>query len=432
MNKILITIICGYFSLNTFSQSLYFPPVDGSSWDTMSYSRLGWCSDKIDKLYDLLESNNSKGFILLKDGKIVLEKYFGDHNEKKVWYWASAGKTLTAFMVGLAQEDGFLKLIDPSSKYMGKGWTSCTPEQEEKITVLNQLCMTSGLDDGLGDAYCTLDSCLKYKADAGTRWAYHNAPYTLLDSVLKNATKTQLNTYISQKLSRSTGITGLFLKQDFNNVFYSTGRTMARFGLLCLNQGNWNGTQIMKDQDYFFKMTHTSQNINLSYGYLWWLNDAESYRLPGSQFTFRGHLIPNAPYDIYAAMGKNGQFINVAPSKNMVWIRFGDAPDNSPVPFGLNDTIWRMINNLPCIASGINSNSLPEIKIFQSQKDIFHIQSPITIQKYEVFDSFGNVVQEKAIQEERFQIQLNIPAGLYFIQCNFDNDSNKVYKIVVH
>ncbi|MEZ5069123.1 MAG: hypothetical protein R2847_11860 [Bacteroidia bacterium] len=38
--------------------------------------------------------------------------------------------------------------------------------------------MTSGLDDGVPDNHCTYDSCLVYLADAGTRWAYHNAPYT--------------------------------------------------------------------------------------------------------------------------------------------------------------------------------------------------------------------------------------------------------------
>lgn len=84
---------------------------------------LGWCRDKVAPLYSFLETRNSKAFIVLKDGKIVIEKYFGKFTKDSLWYWASAGKTLTSFAVGLGQEDGYLKITDTSSKYLGKGWT---------------------------------------------------------------------------------------------------------------------------------------------------------------------------------------------------------------------------------------------------------------------------------------------------------------------
>jgi sulfur carrier protein ThiS len=58
--------------------------------DTISPATLNWCADKIDTLYDFLEQKNTKGFVVLKDGKIVLEKYFGTFNEDSLWYWASA------------------------------------------------------------------------------------------------------------------------------------------------------------------------------------------------------------------------------------------------------------------------------------------------------------------------------------------------------
>ena len=56
---------------------------------------------------------------------------------------------------------------------------------------------------------------------------------------------------------------------------------MARFGLLILNNGNWDGNQIMTDTNYFNQMLNSSQSLNESYGYLWWLNGKTSYMLPG-------------------------------------------------------------------------------------------------------------------------------------------------------
>ena len=181
-------------------------------------------------MYDLLEDSNTKVFIMLKDGKIVLEKYFGTFVQDSVWYWASAGKSLTSFLVGLAQEEGFLTISDTTASYLGDGWTACTAEEEEKITIRHQLTMTSGLDDYVPEPFCTLDTCLQYKADAGTRWAYHNGPYTLLDDVMEAATGQTLNSYFNQKVRIPTGITGIFLPSGYNNVFYSKPRSMARYG----------------------------------------------------------------------------------------------------------------------------------------------------------------------------------------------------------
>ena len=264
------------------SQNLYFPPTVGSAWDTLAPASLGYCQPKIDSLYTFLEDNSTKAFILLKDGKIVLEKYFGGHTATSPWQWASAGKTITAFMVGIAQQEGHLSITDTTAQYLGQGWTNATPQQEEKITVRHQLTMTSGLDDGVPDHYCTLDTCLNYLADAGTRWAYHNGPYTLLDQVIANATGQSLNSYTTQKLKTPTGMTGSFFSVGYNNVFFSTARSMARFGLLILNQGNWNGNQLLTDAAYFNEMVNTSQNLNNSYGYLWWLNGKSNFMILSS------------------------------------------------------------------------------------------------------------------------------------------------------
>ncbi|MFM7400037.1 MAG: serine hydrolase, partial [Bacteroidota bacterium] len=66
-------------SLN--GQSLYFPPITGNTWETSPPQSFGWCQERVDSLYKMLDDNNTRAFILLKNGKIVLEQYFNGHTQ---------------------------------------------------------------------------------------------------------------------------------------------------------------------------------------------------------------------------------------------------------------------------------------------------------------------------------------------------------------
>ena len=354
MKKLFTCVIFLGFGLILFGQSAYFPPITGNEWETTDPSDLNWCTDKIDPLYDFLEEKNTKAFIVLKDGKIVLEKYFNDHDQNKFWYWASAGKTLTCFLTGKAASEGLLDINAPTSDYLGEGWTSLDPDQEAKITVLNQLTMTSGLDDS-GDPYCTDPECLTYKTDPGDRWAYHNAPYTLLDQVVASATGVTLNQYHNQKVKTQTGMKGLFIKSGFNNVYWSDARSMARFGWLVLNDGVWDGNTVLNHPTFIENMRKPSQDLNPSYGYLWWLNGRDGYMLPGLQLLLRGWISPSAPGDMYAGMGKDGQFVNIVPGENLIVVRMGNAPDNSAVPVLFHDEMWAYLGDVMCTATSTNN-----------------------------------------------------------------------------
>jgi len=199
--KILATLVLGSWGFISpiNAQALYFPPLTGNSWETVPPESLGWCTDRLDAMFQFLDSTDTKAFLILKDGRIAVEQYFGQFTRDSFWYWASAGKTLTAFLVGQAQEDNLLDIDDPTSNYLGTGWTALPPEKEALISIRDQLAMTSGLRDGTADDFCTLPACLTYQADAGTRWAYHNAPYTLLTNVLGEATGQNLNTLFFKK-----------------------------------------------------------------------------------------------------------------------------------------------------------------------------------------------------------------------------------------
>jgi CubicO group peptidase (beta-lactamase class C family) len=413
-------------------QSSYFPPINGNEWETIDPSSLGWCQDNIDSLYSFLEGENTKAFIVLKDGRIVLEKYFGTFVQDSLWYWASAGKSLTACLVGIAQQEGHLSIMDKTSDYLGEGWTDCMPDQEEKITILNQLTMTSGLDDGVEDNHCTLDTCLVYKADAGTRWAYHNGPYTLLDGVIEIATNQSLNTYFFQKIRPVTGINGAFVQLGYNNVFFSTARSMARFGLWMLHRGNWNGTQLMTDTAYFNHMVNTSQSLNKSYGYLWWLNGKSSYMLPGLQFVLPGSLMPSAPDDMTMALGKNGQFVNVVPSQDLVLIRMGNAPDGSEVPVTLNIEIWDYMNQLECATKTSDPHDSKIPKLYPNPgRDHLNVSFPDHSYTIQLFNSHGVNVMQPVSGHETTVFPLSLPPGLYFVRVMTDSGHSFIERLIV-
>ncbi len=430
-----IFLISAIFILQPLNaQSLYFPPLTGSTWDTISPKTLGYCQTNIDRLYDFLEANNTRAFIILKNGKIVLEKYFGTHTQLTPWQWASAGKTITSFMVGMAQQEGFLSLDDTTSTYLGKGWTDCTPKQEEKITIKHQLSMNSGLDDKVLDHFCTIDTCLIYKADAGDRWAYHNGPYTLLDRVIEKATGQTLNNYTTQKLKTPIGMTGSFIPVGYNNVYFSTARSMARFGLLMLNKGKWGENQIMADSIYFKQMVSPSQSLNKSYGYLWWLNGKQSYMLPTSQTMFPGYLNPNAPADMFVAMGKDGQFLNVIPGQQMVMVRMGEAPENLPVPFVLNDNIWKYVNELQCATTAVEKpmNNESMVQIFPNpSSDIIVIKSEKSIETVEILNIQGQKLKAAVFSTKEVRMPVGeMQKGIYILQAKMIDGSRWIGKFI--
>lgn len=180
-------------------------------------------------------------------------------------------------------------------------------------------------------------------ADAGERWAYHNV-YVKLQDIIEETSQQSFTTFFNTNLRDKIGMTGTWLQTGDFSVYYSTARSMTRFGLLAFNNGTWNNIKIV-NKTFFLNSINTSQNINKAYGYLWWLNGKSTYHLPQSQFEFQGKLIPNAPNDMYAALGKNDQKIYVVPSKKLVIIRMGDSADETNFALSnFDNDLWAKIN----------------------------------------------------------------------------------------
>lgn len=351
LTLILFLLVAGLgFSLP--AQTLYFPPA-GPNWATIDpVSELDWCPDKLDALQGFLGEKGTRAFMILKDGRIAVEWYFGSFTRDSIWYWASAGKSLTATLAGIAVQEGLIDLDTPSADYLGAGWSACTSGEEEKITVRHHLTMTTGMDDGVSNSDCTDPQCLQCLAAPGSRWAYHNAPYTLMEQIVANASGQTLNGFYTTRIGSKIGATGLYLPVGFNRVFFSRARDMARFGLLILAKGIWNGNPVLSDTAYYHAMTNTSQPHNLSYGYLWWLNGKGQYMVPGLQVKINQDMIPNAPKDMFAGLGKDDQKVYVIPSQNMVVVRLGESAGGfNPALSGFDNQLWEKIGELPCTNS---------------------------------------------------------------------------------
>ena len=324
------------------TESMYFPPTTGSTWETKSRSSLGWNESALQDLKDFLIDKNTKSFMILVNGRIVMEEYFNGHTATDTWEWNSAGKTLVATTTGLAQQDGLLSINNKASVYLGTSWTNMPLAKENLITVRNLLTMTSGIDD---TKQLVIKPNLTYVADAGTRWAYSNVFQKLTD-IVSDASGKSFETYFNEKLKNKIGMDGYWNFGTIFTIYHSTTRSMSRFGLLALNKGKWNNEQII-NEPFFNESTTTSQTINPSYGYLWWLNGKTKYMIPSEQTVYPGSLVPNAPADMFAAMGASDQRIYVVPSKKMVIVRMGDAANPEDPYFavsGFDNALWEKIN----------------------------------------------------------------------------------------
>jgi CubicO group peptidase (beta-lactamase class C family) len=343
---VLSFFICGCKKNNTpptdTGTTMYFPSNTDANWETKSLESLGWNQTAATTLKTYLTQKNTKSFMILVNGRIVMEEYFNGHSSTASWQWNSAGKTLVASTTGIAQQEGLLNINNKVSQYLGTSWTIEPLDKENLISSKHLLTMTSGIDDG---SELVIKQNLTYLADAGTRWSYHNVFQKLMD-VVASASKQDFETYFNSKLKSKIGMDGFWNNGLIFKIYHSSTRSMARFGILALNKGKWNNEQIL-NETYFNESTSSSQTINPSYGYLWWLNGKTKYMVPGAQTVFPGSLVPNAPADMFAAMGAEDQRIYVIPSKNMVVIRMGNASDPANPNFavsGFDNELWQKIN----------------------------------------------------------------------------------------
>jgi CubicO group peptidase (beta-lactamase class C family) len=162
---------------------------------------------------------------------------------------------------------------------------------------------------------------------------YATPPYGRLHLVLEAAAGTDLETFSRQWLTGPLDMneTKWILRPEVyrsSNKYglSSTALDLARFGQMILQEGQWNGKQIVS-RAYLKKMLSPSQEDAAFFGYLWWLNGHPiSMAMLTSEYTANS-LADHAPEDMVAAMGACDRRIYVVPSLKLVVVRLGFYPE---------------------------------------------------------------------------------------------------------
>lgn len=308
--SLLIVVLC----VRGASAQTVFP---GADWETATPASQGMDTTGLEKAKTWLESHNSKSGVVIRHGRIVAEWYFGDATRQSKFAAYSTSKSLSSMATGLAIADGKLALDHTVGKYL----PDASPERKRAITVKQLLSMSSGVhnDPGIGQREDLFSYALKTAAmdhEPGAKWDYNNTGLALLSPVFHKATGQQIDEFLNERLFRPIGIAADDLtweRREGLAIPYSgchtTARSLGRIGLLVLHHGQWNDKQIVPAA-WLSESIAASQELNKSYGYLWWNNTTNKW--------------PSVPKDAYAALGKWDNNIFVAPSLDLIVIRQSD------------------------------------------------------------------------------------------------------------
>ena len=294
-----------------------------SGWQTSTPEAQGMDSTYLAALDDYIESVDW-GFamvstVVVKNGYIVHESYYGSSDETTRRNIFSCTKSFTSTLLGIALSEGYLSSLDELVlDYFTDRTIANMDARKEAITIEHLLTMTAGFDwpendYGAEDPYTLMTSStdwVQYALDApmahepGEVWNYNSGASHLLSTIINISTGQYTHEYAEDKLFTPLGITQYdWGKDPDDNAFGGaslrlTPRDMAKFGFLFLNNGTWDGAQLVPES---WVSTATASHMTLSsdtgYGYQWWTSP----------------LIES-----YSARGYLGQLIYMFPVVNMV------------------------------------------------------------------------------------------------------------------
>jgi len=294
------------------------------------------------------------GVVIIKDGYLVYERYASEYDASKRHLIWSASKSVTNAIFGVAVKDGYVQLDEPA--YLD--YAPLNREETHPITINHLLRMSSGLYSNEMYESSPLQSTVNNMlfsaghldmgafaaeqpvvAPPDTQWEYSSLTSTLLMAILKDKIDTATyDDYPWTGLFDPIGIKSAVFERDVSGTFvgssyvHITPRDMARFGFLFLNDGIWDGEQILaKDWvTYSTTVVPAMQTTKLTpedleggtYGAQWWLN--RSVPEWGIPIPF-----PDVPEDMFYASGHWGQAIFIILSLDMVIAYTADNRDDS-------------------------------------------------------------------------------------------------------
>ena len=320
------------------------PPTPTAAWQNVSPASVGLLPAKLEQIAAQARKGKSNCLVVVRDGKLAGEWYFNGTGPNTTQDVYSATKSVASTLVGIAQDDGDLRIGQSASTWIPQ-WRSSAASA---VTVRDLLSMDSGRQWSVFTDYVRLLAApdrtrfaigLRQSAPPGRVWAYNNAAEQTLDRVLQKATRKDVVAFAEQRLFAPLGMTHTRMTTDkagnaqmFEGL-QSTCRDMARFGVLMLSRGRWGGKQIVSPSWVEQATGRSSTRLNAGYGYLWWLNRKgvqgdvlSATTLPTARrATTTGRIAPGAPSSMYWALGLGNQVVQIDPGSKTVVVRLGDV-----------------------------------------------------------------------------------------------------------
>ena len=297
----------------------------------------------------LAEEYHASGVVIMHDGSIIAERYWGGWNADTGKVISSATKSIVSVLVGMCLTEGAIVSLDqPVADFILK----FKAKPKNTITIRHLLSMTSGLEKpalwrvrpGLAQHERDVAASLPLQHEPGSTWDYNTIAFRILFQVIQEASGQTLTAFTRDKLFEPLGMTSSYWRTrqsgsvpSYLNLVCSA-RDMARFGLLVQQHGYWQGQQLVR-RDFIETALQPTQTYNPNFGLLFWLN-GQNHR-----------LLPDCPSDTAMAMGTDDTRITIIPSLNLVVSRLGKriTPPGQIMkhehgnPAGFHNTFMRMI-----------------------------------------------------------------------------------------
>lgn len=326
----------------------YVPPPDlGDGWETASLIDLGFPTDGIQQMCHWLknEQHDIHSMLIIHKNKLVLEEYFNGYSTLQPHDLRSVTKSLRSILLGIAIDQGVISSInDPIFTYL----KSHKPRKnisdlKYHITIENLLTMSSGLDcndwdkksKGQEDKVHKKKDWIQYTLDLpmihepGEVASYCSMGTILLAEIIDQASGMPIQAFAQQYLFEPLGVVDFSWGHtsekdviDAGKRLYMSPRDMAKIGQLILNEGKWQGKQVVSAKWIQEATASKTEITGIDYGYLWW-------NLP---FPYQGKS-----YVAKAATGNGGQYILVFPELELTMTFTGGAynSEKDKIPFAI-------------------------------------------------------------------------------------------------
>jgi CubicO group peptidase (beta-lactamase class C family) len=306
----------------------YWPTED---WRSCSPEEVGMDSDLLRKMNEdmVLQMKlhiDVHSVIVIRKGYIVAEQYYtDDFSSDSLHYVFSCTKSITSLLLGITLErHKKLNVDEPVFNFFPQYDSLKTPEKEQ-ITLKHVLTMTSGLSEDDDFEKHNPDDLVKHminqplESTPGEKFKYNNNGANLLGSIINTLEKKQADEFAKEVLFNKLGISEFYWEKEDGVLLCHSDLhlypiDMAKIGLLVLNNGYWNGEQIVP-KEWIVKSTkpHVPESEFFDYGYQWW------YRSKQNKSWWRDPVQGSKnEHDMFLAMGYGGQYIMVIRDLNMV------------------------------------------------------------------------------------------------------------------